>query len=113
MLEKYPAAFSGANMIKKTAVPPKERTQRLYDNMKAMNYYYQKDPYAKEFGVRVEDQWLQLDARVLEPPVLKYQMTNNQQKDADVPFKKVRRAVCFVLFSFSVIGAYSQKCSQV
>ena len=84
-------------MIKKTAVPPKERTQRLYDNMKAMNYYYQKDPYAKEFGVRVEDQWLQLDARVLEPPVLKYQMTNNQQKDADVPFKKVQGGVCFTL----------------
>ena len=72
-------------MIKKTAVPPTERTQRLKDNMKAMNHYYQKDPYAKEFGILVEDKWLQIDARVLAPPVLKYQLGSKP----DVPFNKV------------------------
>ena len=81
--------IQGANMIKKTAVPPKERTRRIQENMRAMSNYYQTDPYAKEFGIQVEDKWLTINARVLDPPILKYKSAAGGKKETEVQFRKV------------------------
>lgn len=57
-------------MIKKTAVPPRERFQRLVEASKqltstAMNY-------CNEFEMKVDTAPVRVEARVLDPPIIKY-----------------------------------------
>ena len=61
-----------SNMIKVTAVKPHERQQMIKQSLKERNEAFQNDKYAKSFGISVQDRFCEIDARVLNPPVLNY-----------------------------------------
>ncbi|ERL91353.1 hypothetical protein D910_08685 [Dendroctonus ponderosae] len=58
------------NMIKQSATNTTLRKSKIMDGIKRSNF--NQSPTVKEFGFSVGDQFLQLDARVLQPPELKY-----------------------------------------
>ena len=47
-------------MIKITAVKPHERFEKIRQNLHEQNEAFKKDPYAKEFGISVNDQPLKI-----------------------------------------------------
>lgn len=59
-----------ANMIKVTAVRPDKRQARILENLREMKSKSQ--PYAQAFGISVQDKFSEIDARVLDPPMLWY-----------------------------------------
>ena len=59
-------------MISDTAKLPKERRATIERNLKNLSNYYEKDPYAKAFGLKVSNEMIKVDGRKLDPPVLKY-----------------------------------------
>merc|ERR1712129_147127 len=58
-----------AQMIRKTAVTPKERIE---NSLKNISNTFKNDEYAKEFGLSVEGVMSQIQARVYDPPHLAY-----------------------------------------
>jgi len=61
-----------AQMIRKTAVTPKERKERIENSLKNISNTFKNDEYAKEFGLSVEGVMSQIQARVYDPPHLAY-----------------------------------------
>jgi len=57
-------------MIKETAVPPADRLDQIQRHVK--NIKFEQDPVLQEFGVSVDTKLHQVDARVLPPPTLVY-----------------------------------------
>ena len=51
---------STRNMIKITAVKPHERFEKIRQNLQEQNKAFKNDPYAKEFGISVNDQPLKI-----------------------------------------------------
>ena len=51
---------STRNMIKITAVKPHERFEKIRQNLQEQNEAFKNDPYAKEFGISVNDQPLKI-----------------------------------------------------
>ena len=47
-------------MIKITAVKPHERFEKIRQNLQEQNDAFKNDPYAKEFGISVNDQPLKI-----------------------------------------------------
>lgn len=76
-----------ANMIRKTAMPPAERKKKILSNLSNLNDGFKKDPYAKAFGISVSNNMAEIQARVLQPPSLKYK---NQQLMQDTKFQGVK-----------------------
>jgi len=84
-----------AQMIRKTAVTPKERKERIENSLRNISNTFKSDEYAKEFGLSVEGVMSQIQARVYDPPHLAYkdlsrmvQSPNGQgMSPAIVPFK--------------------------
>lgn len=66
-----------ASMIKKTAT---NLTVRLQHVQNAINErFYDRDPALKDFGIRVNQQLLHIDGRVLEPPTITYKPTSRNK----------------------------------
>lgn len=63
-----------SQMIKVTAVRPDKRQARILENLKEMKSKSQ--PYAQAFGISVLDKFSEIDARVLNPPLLLYNKPN-------------------------------------
>jgi len=61
-----------AQMIKKTAVSPMERKERIENSLRNISNTFRNDEYAKEFGLSVEGVMSQIQARVYDPPHLAY-----------------------------------------
>ena len=64
-----------ANMIRKTAIKPLERQEKIKNGLKLNNAAYKNDPYAKEFGISLAGTMTKLTGRVLDPPSISYQET--------------------------------------
>ena len=60
-------------MIKVTAVKPHERMKRIRENLRERNEAFKKDPFAKAFGISVQDNLSEIDGRVLDAPKIEYQ----------------------------------------
>ena len=73
-------------MIRAAAKPPKERRATIERNLKNLSNYYDKDPYANAFGLKVRGEMMKTDGRVLDPPSLKYK---GKERNNDVQFGKV------------------------
>ncbi len=69
-----------ASMIRQTAVPPAERQQRIKENLKKMNDSFKSDPYAQAFGIKVKEECISVQGRVLTPPVLGYSKNGAMQE---------------------------------
>ena len=69
-----------ANMIKHTAIKPKDRLLKIRQNLQALDKNYKNNKYVQEFGIGVKDDFEQVDARVLPVPTLSY--ANGQVKPA-------------------------------
>jgi len=84
-----------AHMIRKTAVTPKERKERIENSLRNISNTFKDDEYAKEFGLSVEGIMSQIQARVYDSPQLAYKelsMSENIQNFQNispsiVPFK--------------------------
>ena len=61
------------NMIKVTAVKPHLRMKKIRENLRERNEAFKKDPYAKAFGISVQDNLSEIDGRVLDAPKIEYQ----------------------------------------
>ncbi|CAL1287887.1 unnamed protein product [Larinioides sclopetarius] len=64
-----------AEMIKFTANPPKERFNKIKETIKSANF--NQDPCVREFGMKVSNELLSLDARKIEAPTVRY---SNERK---------------------------------
>ena len=60
-------------MIKVTAVKPHERMEKIRRNLRERNEAFKNDPYAKAFGISVQDNLSEISGRVLDAPKLEYQ----------------------------------------
>eukprot|EP00897_Mesotaenium_endlicherianum_P007378 jgi/Mesen1/6669/ME000342S05758 len=63
------------NMLKAAALPPQGRQREVEQIVQRNNYAG--DEFAKEFGLSVQNQMTQVNARLLPPPVLGYRNPNN------------------------------------
>ncbi len=52
-----------SNMIRKTAVPPKDRQQKILEGLRSNGCGYSKDPYAQAFQFSVASQMVKIEAR--------------------------------------------------
>nr|CAH7757145.1 unnamed protein product [Callosobruchus chinensis] len=59
-----------SNMIKLTATPPHDRRARIVEQIQ--NAGYRDNPFLKEFGISIGEDFELVNARVLDPPRLKY-----------------------------------------
>ena len=59
------------NMIKVTAVRPDLRQKRIKDALKSRNDAFEKDPYAQGFGISVQENFSVIEARILDPPMVR------------------------------------------
>jgi hypothetical protein len=74
-----------AAMIKRTAVPPKERQKCIVEGLKKIfNNDLNNDSMAKEFSISVVPDMTVIKSRVLDPPSLMY-AKSDAQKTLDVP----------------------------
>ena len=78
-LKKQPAPNSKkltdkqtAEMIKFTAIKPEERMKRIQQGLRDLNNNGKGDPFAKAFGITVEDNFQKISGRVLPAPKLAY-----------------------------------------
>ena len=60
------------NMIRQTAKPPSERKDRIKMNLKNMKNSFKDDEFASSFGITVDDNFIDIEARVLTAPKLSY-----------------------------------------
>ncbi|XP_010243012.1 PREDICTED: protein argonaute MEL1-like [Nelumbo nucifera] len=65
-------------LLRATCKRPRERESSILQMMKENNY--NKDEYAKEFGIRVTDALATIEGRVLPPPMLQYHETGRETK---------------------------------
>ena len=65
-----------AIMIRHTAVIPAERQRRIQDNLAMLNNAFTLDPFAKAFDINVRGTLMQINGRVLDPPILGYRIGN-------------------------------------
>ena len=78
MMKKQPLPTSNLTdnqrkkMIGNTAKLPKERRATIERNLKNLSNCYEKDPYAKAFGLKVRNEMIKVEGRILDPPTLKY-----------------------------------------
>lgn len=61
-----------SNMIKQTALPPKERMNKTLDKVKEMNNNLSQNKYVSEFGLAIADNFTKIGARCLPPPEIGY-----------------------------------------
>ena len=59
------------NMIKVTAVRPDLRQKRIKDALKSRNDAFKNDPYAQGFGISVQENFSVIEARILDPPMVR------------------------------------------
>ncbi|CAG4973952.1 unnamed protein product [Parnassius apollo] len=57
-----------SKMVREAATPPNIRKQKIEDVIKDMNY--SRSPLFKEFGLSISEKFLQVEAKVLQPPKL-------------------------------------------
>ncbi|CAK1600809.1 unnamed protein product [Parnassius mnemosyne] len=57
-----------SKMVREAATPPNIRMQKIEDVIKDMNYA--RSPLFKEFGLSISEKFLQVEAKVLQPPKL-------------------------------------------
>ena len=60
------------NMIKVTAVRPDLRQKRIKDALKSRSDAFENDPFAQAFGISVQENFSKINARVLDPPQVRY-----------------------------------------
>ena len=63
-------------MKQETALKPDLRKKRIEKNLKDLSNAFQTDPYAREFGLTINENMEQIDGRVLPPPSMKYKNDN-------------------------------------
>jgi len=61
-----------AEMIKQTALQPNIRKQRIQRNLRELKNSFKDDPYAKAFGLEINDKMAEMRGRVLDAPSIKY-----------------------------------------
>ena len=59
-------------MIKVTAVRPDLRQKRIKDALKSRSDAFENDPFAQAFGISVQENLSKINARVLDPPQVRY-----------------------------------------
>ena len=74
-------------MIKAAVKLPIERQATIEQNLRNLWDNYNRDPYAKAFGIRVSGQMMRVDGRILDPPSLIYKNVDFKE----VEFTKVYR----------------------
>ena len=73
--------FQRKKMIRAAAKPPKERRLTIEQNLRDLSSNYDKDPYAKAFGVKVCDEMMKVEGRVVAAPVLKYKNAESKETE--------------------------------
>ena len=61
-----------AKMIRATAVKPEDRQKKIIDGLKKKNAMYRDDPYAREFGINVAGEKVNMTGRVWDAPIIQY-----------------------------------------
>ena len=69
-----------AQMIRRTAVSPRERKERIENSLRNISNTFRSDEYAKEFGLSVEGVMSKIQARVYDPPYLAYKDLNRKEQ---------------------------------
>ena len=67
-------------MISEAAKPPKERRATIEENLRSLSNHYEEDPHAKAFGLKISNEMIRVDGRILNPPALKYRNVNEFSK---------------------------------
>ena len=67
-------------MIKAAAKLPKERRETIERNLRNLSNHYESDPYANDFGLKVNGEMKKVVGRVLKPPSLKYENVDEFKK---------------------------------
>eukprot|EP00268_Persea_americana_P054733 TRINITY_DN629_c0_g1_i2.p1 TRINITY_DN629_c0_g1~~TRINITY_DN629_c0_g1_i2.p1 ORF type:complete len:1112 (-),score=207.79 TRINITY_DN629_c0_g1_i2:475-3810(-) len=65
------------NLLKVTCQRPQERELDILETVHHNAYH--EDPYAKEFGIKIDDKLASVEARILPPPWLKYNDTGREK----------------------------------
>ena len=76
-------------MIKVTAVKPHERMERIKQNLRERNQAFKDDPFAKAFGISVQDKLSEIDGRVLNAPKIEYQDITCQSEPSLTFFSEI------------------------
>ena len=84
-------------MISETAKPPKARRATIEQHLKNLSNYYEEDPYAKAFGLKINNEMIKVDGRTLFPPALKYKNVDKFSNVSDGKWKFGRPGDRFVL----------------
>ncbi|XP_028395180.1 protein argonaute-2-like [Dendronephthya gigantea] len=66
-------------MIRHTAIPAPDRMQKIMDLIRKLNY--ESDPYSRDFGIRIINEMVTIQGRVLEPPTLMYGPGNRPARE--------------------------------
>lgn len=72
-------------MIDAAAKSPKKRYETIEQNLRDLSSQYDRDPYANAFGLRISDEMLKRQGRVLTTPALKHK--NAEHKATE--FRKI------------------------
>ena len=65
-------------MKQETALKPELRKKRIEKNLKDLSNAFQTDPYAREFGLTINENMEQIEGRVLPPPSMIYKDGNGE-----------------------------------
>eukprot|EP00850_Spirogloea_muscicola_P016065 SM000128S26198 [mRNA] locus=s128:42629:48102:- [translate_table: standard] len=79
--QRYPKKLNErqvTNLLRVTCQRPSDRERDIKETVRANNY--SQDPYVREFGLDVRPEMAQIDARVLEPPRLRYHSTSRESE---------------------------------
>lgn len=98
-----------ASMIKKTAVPPKDRFQRLVEA--ARNLEKTSADFCNEFEMRIDPVPLKVEARVLDPPIIRFGNDKNVKPISGVwrLDGKFLRPTCIKVWAIAILGELTRE----
>ena len=76
-----------AAMVRQTAKPPRQRKQLIINGLTDLMNNYKDDPYAREFGISVNDRMMDVTGRVLKAPSMQYSVDGKRGDPREMPVR--------------------------